>query len=205
MTHLYDEAIINNLKSVTGDNRISIQPADRVFQNIAKKEYDKIEFPLISIFRTGWSLLGSRSFYMLHEGALVKIEESEEKNVDPKFYRVQNIPIRINYSMDVWTKTREENDNIIRELLFYYMTNPTMTITIPYGLNIVHDFNIFFNDDIEDNSDVSDHFNRGEYFRQTLSFYTDDAYLWKATSRGPTIIDPDFIDLVSIDKSKLQQ
>ena len=39
------------------------------------------------------------------------------------------------------------------------------------------------NSDIEYNSDIVEQKNRGEYFRQSISFYTDDAYLWKTSSR----------------------
>lgn len=195
--YFYDEAIVNSLKSITGDNRINIQPYDRVFSNIARDNEDVIELPLITLSRTGWSIIGERkSHFAKFEGALVKIEDPPTEEDELKLYRLQAIPIRISYVLDVWTKDRVDNDNILRELIFYYETHPELRVRIPYGLDIDHVFNIFIDPDIEDNSDISDQINHGEYFRQTLSIYTDDAYLWKASSRGPTIIDPNFISVV---------
>lgn len=193
---MYDNAIVENLRTMTNDNRISIQPYDRVFANVARDNLDTITLPLITLTRTGWSIVSERvSHPAKFEGALAKVEYPDGEDV--KLYRLQSIPIRINYLLDVWTKDREDNDNIIRELIFYYETHPELRVMIPYGLDMEHVFNIFIDPDIEDNSDISDQINHGEYFRQTLSIYTDDAYLWKTSSRGPTVIDPGLIDVVN--------
>ena len=57
------------------------------------------------------------------------------------------------------------------------------------GLNIAHKFNIYFNSGIEDNSDLASHIDKGTYFRQDLTFYTDDAYLWRANYQELVKID----------------
>lgn len=95
------------------------------------------------------------------------------------------IPIQINWQLDIITRDRESNDNLLRELIFHYINYPTLEITIPYGLDINHNFNIFFDSDIDDNSDIVNHMNKGEYFRSTMSLYTDDAYLWKSSLKPP--------------------
>lgn len=173
MFYLYDTAIVNDLRSIFSDGRIYICPPDLVFSVIGRLDSDDIKMPMISLQRTGASILSS-SHSMRFDGGIINYNKGTDQ-----FQTLKNIPIRINYLLDVWTKHREENDNIIRELIFYYMTHPTLQITIPYGANYVHNFNIFFDDNIEDNSDIVNHPNRGEYFRQTLSVYTDDAYLWR--------------------------
>lgn len=181
----YDDAIINDLRIITQDSRIHITPANNVFNLIGRLEDDVIEMPLISLTRTGWSLSDSKPHAAKFDGGLVSVDESGIK-------RVQVIPISINYQLDVWTKSREENDNILRELIFYYSTHPSLLINIDHNLNISHYFNIFIDSNIEDNSDIIEHKNRGEYFRQTLSIYTDDAYLWKSSISKPVLIDPEF-------------
>jgi len=192
----YDEAIVRDLRHILQDNRIHIVPPENVFRLLARIDKDTIELPAVSISRRGWSLSGSRPHTMKFDGTLLVHVKDDDTNTD-KYVNLQAIPMSIMYQMDVWTKTREENDNIMRELIFYYSTHPTLNVEIPYGskdnVPYHHKFNIFFMEDIEDNSDIVNHMNRGEYFRQTISFYTDDAYLWKSTSRGPTVIDVDVL------------
>lgn len=181
----YDEAIISDLRMIVQDNRIHIVPPDNLFRLLARTDSDRVEFPAISVTRRGWSLSDSHPQMMKFDGTLLSHDE-----VNNRYIRLQAIPINISYQMDIWTKTRLENDSIMRELIFYYSTHPTLNVKIPYGQDTYyHKFNIFFDSDIEDNSDIANHINTGEYFRQTISFYTDDAYLWKSSSRGPTTVD----------------
>lgn len=194
MFYLYDTAITEDLRSIFNDERIFICPPDRYFSVIARLYEDDVKFPMISLFRTGTSLQASQH-PMRFKGGLLKIDEANQEGA-----YLQAIPIRINYLLEVWTKHREENDNIVRELLFYYMTHPTLKVSIPYGTNLKHNFNIFFDTNIEDNSDVSNQVGHGEYFRQTLSVYTDDAYLWKSTINKPAILGD--VDLYVYDGGK---
>lgn len=56
---------------------------------------------------------------------------------------------------------------------------------------MAHKFNIYFNSGIEDNSDIANQVNKGQYFRQDMTFYTDDAYLWRANWQDKVAIKPD--------------
>lgn len=176
----YDKAVIDRLQTVLTDKRIRISPADTYMSVVAKLQSDEIKLPLVSVTRTGMSKIAERTSHAqiftgdLSSTKLVPLSTSDLK-------KLQFIPIRINYQLDVWSYDREENDSLIRELVWLYSQHPTHLVDIPYGLNIRHNFNIFMDDDIEDNSDVVNHSSRGEYFRQTLNLYTDDAYLWKTS------------------------
>lgn len=181
MVYYYDTAIIEDMRSLFDDERITICPQDNLFKTIARLNEDDIKMPLVSVVRTGWSLRDSQH-PMRFRGGILNITKDEQY-----ISRLQTIPIRINYLFDVWTQHREENDNIVRELIFWYMTHPTLEVKIPYGADMKHTFNIYFDSNIEDNSDIVDQANHGEYFRQTLSVYTDDAYLWKSTTDKPII------------------
>lgn len=70
-----------------------------------------------------------------------------------------------------------------------------MEIEIDRGANVPHKFSMFFNEDVDDNSDIESHISNGTYFRSTMTFYIDDAYLWKTTNRKVKNIDP--IELIS--------
>ena len=104
--------------------------------------------------------------------------------------RAQVIPITINYRLSVWSKDRVTNDALVRELLFYYHLRPSLMVYVGHGLNIAHKFNIYFNSGIEDNSDIANFNNNGTYFRQDMTFYTDDAYLWRANYEQLVEIQP---------------
>ena len=181
--NLYDKAIVNKFRELMADSDIFIAPPENVFRTIAALNKDEVTLPLISLQRTGYTLLDDRSHSMKFKGAQLSYNEEEDQIAS-----LQAIPIRINYVLDVWTRRLEECDDIIRELIWYLSTHPTMEVNIPYGLDITHHFNIMLDNDIEDNSDIVEHINRGEYFRQTISFYVDDAYLWKSKTSHPARI-----------------
>lgn len=192
--YLYDEAIVENLRQVIGDNRIQILPVDRVFDVIPRLNDDKLILPLVTLTRTGWSIRSSEANHSAkYEGATSRIYRTDPKFNTNRIQKFQFVPMRLDYSIDVWTKTRRENDEFIRELFWYFMISPTLTIKVPYALDFDHNFNIFISDDIEDNSDVAQHQLKGEYFRQTLNIYTDDAKLWKSTERDPTTVEIHYV------------
>ena len=105
--------------------------------------------------------------------------------------RAQVIPITINYQLSVWTTDRVTNDALVREILFYYHLRPSLMVYVGHGLNIAHKFNIYFNSGIEDNSDLINHINHGAYFRQDMTLWTNDAYLWRANYQPLVKIDAD--------------
>lgn len=180
--NLYDTAIVNKFRELMSNSDIYITPPENVFRTLALLNKDEIELPLISLQRTGYSIL-SYSHGMKFDGTTLRYDEETDNLTS-----MQAIPIRINYLLNVWTRRLQECDDIVRELIWYLSTHPTMEVDIPYGLNFKHHFNIYLDDDIEDNSDIVEHINRGEYFRQTISFYTDDAYLWKGKNGYPARI-----------------
>lgn len=178
--YLYDNAIVETFKSIINDDRIYITPAENVIRTIARLNSDEVKFPMISLTRTG-TVLQPSHFSMRYDGAPV-LTDYDSKIVQ----KLQAMPIRINYQIDIWTRNREENDNLVRELVFYLSTHQAMYVDIPYDLNEKHVFTFALDNSIDDNSDIISHKNSGEYFRQTLTAYVDDAYLWK-TSKAKSI------------------
>lgn len=122
----------------------------------------------------------------------------------PVEIRAQVIPITINYRLSVWSEDRITNDALCRELLFYYHLRPSLMVYVGHGLNIAHKFNIYFNSGIEDNSDIANHINKGTYFRQDMTFYTDDAYLWRANWQNKVAIAPDITFNYAVDDTETQ-
>lgn len=182
--YLYDDAIVDDLRKVIGDDRIHLTVVERAMEVIPRINEDKFTLPLVTLSRTGWRILSNNHNHSARfEGGIVDIHPHNDTT---RIKRVQFIPMQLDYNIDVWTRTRRENDEIVRELFWYFLIAPTLTIRVPYDLEFDHNFNLFIEPDIEDNSDISGQPAHGEYFRQTLHIYTDDAKLWKSTSRGPT-------------------
>jgi len=187
--YYYDEALVTDFRRIFNNSKISIVPPENVFDLTAFLDNDKVRFPLVSLNRVGWALSNNWNHYALHEGVSESIFYGADDNEPKLIMKLQAMPISINYQLDVWTKTLQENDNILRELMFYYRINPTLQVKIPYGIDSFHKFNVFFETDVTDNSDIPDHGNRGRYFRQTIGMYVDDAYLFSRRDAKPTFIE----------------
>lgn len=177
MLHLYDDAIVNKFRKLFKDSRITIQPPENAIRYAAQLDGDDVKFPLISINRTNWSIRSSElNFAQSRTGVL------DHVNSDNTLSIMKIIPIRLDYQLDVYTIDKKSNDEIYRELLFYFLNNPTLEVDIPYTLDTSHVFNLFFNDNIDDNSDTVEHVNKGVLYRYTSTWFCNDAYLFD----GPT-------------------
>ena len=144
--------------------------------------------PFVSLERLDWQLNLDRQGFQTFVGEEVYVRTDPQNK--PIEIRAQVIPITINYRLSVWTTDRITNDALCRELLFYYHLRPSLMVYVGHGLNIAHKFNIYFNSGIEDNSDIANQINKGTYFRQDMTLYTDDAYLWRANWQTRVAIAP---------------
>ncbi|WP_304393362.1 hypothetical protein [uncultured Clostridium sp.] len=186
--YAYDLAVVNDFRarfkqppvsySDVNSNVVMAGP-DQAFQVLGQMDNDKIVMPFISVQRLNWQLNLDRQMSQTFIGDKIIIQNPENP-LERLEVRAQVIPITINYQLDVWTKDRITNDALVRELLWYYHLRPTLLVNVLHGLNMKHTFNIMFNSEVEDNSDIHNQNNRGNIVRSTLSFFTEDAYLWKA-------------------------
>ena len=168
----YDKAIIENFQKLFNTGNVHILPVEDALRFTSQLNRDDVEFPLISTTRLGVTILSSEvNQAQKTTGHLVR-RDGYNNNVF-----AQSIPIRIEYQLDIFTVERWACDEITRELIFYFYQHPTLVAHFDYGLNIEHNFNLFLNDDVVDNSDTIEHVNTGVKFRNTLTFYTDDARL----------------------------
>ena len=171
----YDDAIINKFRSVFNDDTIYILPVENAIRFTAQLNRDTVRFPMISTTRLGYSIISNEVNFQAKRIGSFTERDGENNNIF-----AQSIPIRIEYQMDIFTVDRQSCDEIVRELIFFFAQHPTLVAHFQYGLNIDHNFNIFLNDDIVDNSDTVEHVNNGVMFRNTLTFYTDDARLFRS-------------------------
>ena len=186
--YAYDLAVVNDFRarfrqppiteSDINSNVVMASP-DQAFKVLGQMDDDKVAMPFISLQRLSWQLNLDRQMSQTFIGDKVLIQNPENP-LEKMELRAQVIPITINYQLDVWTRDRITNDALVREILWYYHLRPTLLVKVLHGLNMYHTFNIMFNSEIEDNSDIHNTNNKGNIVRSTLTFYTEDAYLWKA-------------------------
>ena len=176
MIYLYDNAIVDKFKSLFQDSRITVQPPENAIRYVAQLSNDDVTFPLISLNRTSWSLRSSDiSWAQSRTGVANRINEDNTISV------MRAIPIQMEYQLDIYTVDRLTNDEIYRELIFYFIKNPTLEVEIPYTVDGKHVFNFDINPDITDNSDTVEHVNKGVLYRYTSTWVVKDAYLFEGT------------------------
>lgn len=195
--YAYDRALVSDLrarfsKSPIKDSEVNknvqIGSPDLMYNIIGQLSEDEPVLPFVSLQRLNWQLNLDRQGYQTFVGDKVYTRLGPDNK--PIEVRARVIPITINWQLSVWTKDRITNDALVRELLWYYHLRPSLLVYVQHGINIAHKFNIYFNSGIEDNSDIANQLNNGTYFRQDLSLYSDDTYLWKANYQNKVEIAP---------------
>ena len=171
----YDDSIIKKFRQIFNDDTIYILPVENAIRFSAQLNRDDVKFPMISTTRLGYSIRNSDINYTAKMIGSFTTRDGKNNNIF-----AQTVPIRIEYQMDVFTVDRQSCDEIVRELIFFFLQHPTLQAHFDYGLNIEHNFNLYLNDEIVDNSDTVEHVNTGVMFRNTLTFYTDDARLFRS-------------------------
>lgn len=180
--YLYDEAVVKYLQSYWDNNVINILPTDLAFENDARFK-DSVTLPLITVNRLSPVTIENdiSNYARTRLGATVVDSDSSEL-----LFMIRSVAVSINYNIDVWTRTKKENDDIIRELVWLLIIKPRLSVVSPYGINEEWSFSLYLEPDIEDNSDIIEFANVGEYYRQTLTAYTSGAMLFLKNNKEQT-------------------
>lgn len=189
--YLYDEAIVNRIKSVLGNQEINIITAEKAFSKSMESQ-DSPQLPAISLYRDKFTLTKEvRNMPSYRTG---RTEASEDNLV----YRTQSLPITINYQIDVWTRKREQNDEFVRDLIWFFTLFPEHKLTLRYaGFVRAVKFNTFLEEDIVNNSQINDFEDKGQVYRSTLGLYVDEAQLFMVTPVNQVVFDFEILSLES--------
>ena len=193
MIYLYDEALLNKIRNWVGDPNITITGPDdsnSLFTYRAdQSQKDMIELPLINLSRmTHITLETTNKKPLSFRGHRYRSNEENTSVLDA-------IPMDLRYQLDIFTRHRRENDDMLREFIFKIVNNPTLELEIPFQSEKSHVFNMRLENNVEDNSDIPEHLINGEYFRSTLVIYIDDAYLFDYKNKPNYKIEAD-VELV---------
>lgn len=134
MIYLYDNALVDDLRKSFNPNNLPnpavvvIAPEDAVVL-AAQIQDDKIQFPVVAVRRDDNYELddSTRNYTKLHTGISTTFDNKENN-----FYNERSIPIKLSYELSVFTTNMEDMDEIVRELLFKYLSMYFLTIQVPY-------------------------------------------------------------------------
>lgn len=173
---LYDKALLNKMNKWTKGTPVTLvnpQDDETLFKQMADTQNDKsLKLPIISLTRPmGYEILNINRKPMGYAGML--IDHSTGRSL-----RLNAIPIKIEYLIDVYARYKEEAYAIARNLVFNIMNHPSVKVVLPYhGADYVHNSNIRLNPSINDTTD-SMGFAKGQVTRLSLGLNIDDAYTW---------------------------
>lgn len=189
----YDKALLEKIKAWSKNTNLTITSPDettRLFDITADKNKDSIKLPLIAIRRAPTVDILSTNKKPLSFDA-----KTLEANIK-KSLQLNAIPININYQIDIYTRFAEEADEYVRNFVFNIINFSKLTVTLPYhDKDIKHVSNIRLQPTINDNSAIPERLVAGQFTRQTLAIYIDDAYLFDLRYRDNIMMDPDYLEL----------
>jgi len=179
----YDDAIAGKLQKWTPTNlQLRILKPDetkRLIETMADDSKDSnVKLPLIALSRNNeiellLNVKNPRSFDGL------KLEQTEEQTA-----QMNVIPVKLQYQLDIFTKTQVEADHYVREYLFKLINNPVIKIEIPYNnKNITQIANIKVLSNISDTSDIPQRLFTGQFTRWTIQLEILDAFLYNIPYR----------------------
>ena len=187
MIFLYDTALLERFKRWFNNPNITISGDTKsLFMSQADiNETESFPMPLIGITR------GQTIGVLATNKKPMSFRSQRTSHNDEQIFTLNAIPINLLYQIDIYTRRRQDNDNILRELIFKLINNPALTIEIPNSDKLTHRFNMRIRDEITDNSDIPEHLIRGEYFRSTIDIFIDDAYLFEHKGKDRWTIEAD--------------
>jgi len=186
--YLYEEALVERLRNVIHDDRVHIISPDLTSSFLAQFDSDKNHYPAITLTRTNVNIVPELKNLPL----MIRGDTSTIK--DGLIQKARMIPMKIEWSLNIYAVDRYTCDEIVRELVFYFITQPKFYVKIPYNLDIEQEFDVILSNDITDNTDLNDFDNKGELFRNTLNIWTDNAHFFSQGLSYPTSIEPEVSD-----------
>lgn len=135
MLYLYDNAICDDLrKSFNPDNVPDpvvkvVDPEFAVALAAQIQTGEKLSFPLVAVFRDADTSLDSErnNFTKAHRGVATVLDTKTNE-----LYYERSVPIKLSYTLTVVTTNTADMDELIRELIFKYVSMYFLTIRSPY-------------------------------------------------------------------------
>lgn len=178
----YDEAVIKYFRDLY-DWSVYASP-ENAFHTAGMTFDDKVPLPLISVYRTEFTLNPIRNNALFFRGRTLSVSED-------KVNKERILPLIFSYQMDLWGDNESIVDQMFSELLFAVIEDPLITLICdgfdePYKANLVLT-------DIQSNSDSIQYSSRGRLYRLTAIFQVQ-AYIAKLEERARIKVVPQLFD-----------
>lgn len=171
MLYLYDDAIVDDLKSSFNPTAVAnpvvrVVTPEQVIGIAAQIQNDEISFPLVALTRGEDTPIDTdrMNFTRAHKGV--------QSVLDPKtnlLYYERAIPIKLTYALTLLATNTADLDELIRELIFKYTSQYFLTITLPYECNRKVRFGIVVDySDIQRSSGSSQYAESGMLYQAIL-------------------------------------
>ena len=199
---IYDKALLTKFKRWIKDKNLTILGVDqtsRLFRYRADTNNDKpIQLPLISLSRNPTVSIVSTSKRPLSH------DSSTREYTEDKTNKLNAIPIKISYQLDIYCRYVEEVEEYVRNFVFNIINYPKLDIEIPYkNSKIISNSYLSIDSEINDNSDISERLIEDQFTRRTITFSLNDAYLYDYKTLDNWKIDTGVEIIVAIDDSEL--
>ena len=180
MIYLYDDAIVDDLlKSFNDDVAnpvIKVFSPDQVIGVIAQAQDDKITFPFITLERPDEISINSQlsNFTRMHKGVSAVIDKTTNN-----IFNEKAIPVNLSYILSVFTTNQYDMDEIIRELIFKYVSMYFLKIKIPYESKRDISFGVIIDQDygLQKRSGPSEYTETGQIYQSSITLRCEGCVL----------------------------
>lgn len=167
--YLYDNALTEDLNKLFINSKVTAIVCDSLneaLRRIAAEKEDKITLPVIVLVGGDWNIEDTNFYNIMSGGEFRRIDDLGIEKA------VNIISFTPSYEMYILATSSRECDMLTREILFHYYMNPTLTVKIPYKIDMLHTFNINFGNNVRKFQNQS-----GLVYR-TIPITLQGAYLW---------------------------
>ena len=172
MIYLYDNALVEDLnKSFNPDLNhpvVRVISPDQVLGVAAQLQDDNISFPIVALERLDSIEVDSElsNFTRMHKGVAAVFDKDSNN-----FYNEKAIPINLSYTLSVLTTNQADMDEILRELIFKYVSMYFLKIRIPYESKREISFGVIIGQGagIQKKSGLSDYTETGQLYQSSIT------------------------------------
>ena len=182
-TALYDKALVEKLRKWTEGTQVVVVPPDdtrKLFESIADQRNDKpIQLPMICLRKAN-----SYSITTIAGKAPLSYSAITMESTVGRSTKLNAIPIRLEYQIDVYTRYYEEADEYMRNLVFNLFNYPAITVQLPYeGKGYEHKASIYVNPSVTNSSSSQERLAFGQFTKLSIGIEIRDAYLFDVRTK----------------------
>lgn len=198
MLYLYDNAIVDDLnKSFNPNNaptgKVKVLNPEQSLGVVSQLMEDQIKLPLVCLERNEQSFDNKRHNFTVEQVGVAAFLDTETNNV----YSERAIPVNLSYKLTILTSNVYDMDEMIREILFKYVSMYFLEIKVPYEGNREISFGVVYDSDagIDQISGPSQYIESGQLYQSSIILRCEGCVLLHYTphhlKRGVIKVTPD--------------